>query len=77
MVYSILPIDALCKKAAMGAVYAADPACFMRSFEFEDLRVRAVEELAVRCEKVLRVGIAVGNIRIKIGCWRGGVIGVM
>jgi hypothetical protein len=42
MVYSILPIDALCKKAAMGAVYAADPACFMRSFEFEDLRDRAV-----------------------------------
>ena len=43
MAYSILPIDALCKKAAMGAAYAVDPACFVRSYEFEDLRDRAVE----------------------------------
>ena len=31
----------------------------------------------VSCEKVLRVSIVVGNIRIKIGCWRGGVSGVV
>ena len=34
-------------------------------------------QLAVSCKKVLRVSIVVGNIRIKIGCWRGGVSRVM
>jgi hypothetical protein len=32
--------------------------------------------MAISGEKVLRVCIAVGSIRIKIGCWRGGVNGV-
>ena len=34
-------------------------------------------QLAVSCKKVLRVSIVVGNIRIKIRCWRGGVSRVM
>ena len=39
----ILPIDALCKKASMGAAYAADPSCFLCSFKSEKLQDRAVE----------------------------------
>ena len=33
--------------------------------------------LAVSGEKVLRFCIAMGNIRIKIRCWRRGVFGIM
>ena len=43
MAYGILPIDVLYKKASMGAAYAADPSCFLRSFESKNLRDRAVE----------------------------------
>ena len=43
MAYSILPIEALCKKATTSAVYAAGPFCLVRSLESEDLRDRAIE----------------------------------
>ena len=61
----------------MCAAYAAKKFGFVSAFGFEDLRDRAIEQLAVSGEKVLRVCIAMGNIRIKIGCWRRGVIGIM
>jgi hypothetical protein len=41
--YSILPFLALCKKATMGAAYAAKGFGFVRAFEFEDLRDRAID----------------------------------
>ena len=77
MAYSILPFEALCKKAAMCAAYAAKKSGFSRAFGVEDLRDRAIEQLAVGGKNILGVGIAMSDLCIKIGCWRRGVIGIM
>jgi hypothetical protein len=74
--YSILPFGALCNKAAMCAAYAAKKSGFSRAFGVEDLRDRAIEQLAVGGKYILGVGIAESDFCIKIGCWRRGVIGI-
>jgi len=50
---------------------------FSRAFGVEDLRDRAIEQLAVGGKNILGVGIAVSDLCIKIGCWRRDVIGIM
>ena len=44
MAYSILPFEALCKKATMCAAYTAKKFGFGRAFGFEDLRDRAIDQ---------------------------------
>jgi len=70
--YSILPFEALCKKATIAKKFG-----FSRAFEVEDLRDRAIEQLAVGGKNILGVGIAMSDLCIKIGCWRRGVIEIM
>jgi hypothetical protein len=50
---------------------------FSRAFGVEDLRDRAIEQLAVGGKNILGVSIAVSDLCIKIGCWRRGAIGIM
>jgi hypothetical protein len=66
--YSILPFEALCKKAAMCAAYAAKKFGFDRVFGFEDLRDRAIEQLAVGGKNIVGVGIAMSDLCFKISC---------
>ena len=70
--YSILPFEALCKKATIAKKFG-----FSRAFEVEDLRDRAIEQLAVGGKNILGVGIAMSDLCIEIGCGKRGVIGIM
>ena len=56
--------------------YAAKKSGFSRAFGVEDLRDRAIKQLAVGGKNILGVSISVSDLCIKIGCWRRGVIGI-
>ena len=52
----------------MCAAYAAKKSGFSRAFGVEDLRDRAIEQLAVGGKNILGVIIAVSDLCIKIDC---------